>query len=83
MNKAARKLSGLLAYPRVLVYLRQVVRELKRMNDLTEARLHVEVPEALLRPERPPKLIDVHAPTTEELNKQWYKQHPRDEEDLE
>jgi len=79
------KLGSILTYPRVLVYLRQIVRELKRANDLTEARLS---PRAQSRykagPDgKNPKLVSIATPTTAEWNKIWKEQHPESYEDLE
>lgn len=80
------KLGGMLLYPRVLVYLRRIARELQRSNEIAEARLSADAP-MLYRSYRAgaipktPKIAEIHTPTTEEWNKRWRVDHPTEEEE--
>ena len=71
---------------RVLVYLRQISRELKRANDISEARLANELPQQFRtykagKVGKQSKLAQVSSPTVAEWNKRWEEKHPRVEED--
>lgn len=80
------KLTGILAYPRILVYLRRIARELQRSNEIAEARLSAEYP-MLYRSYRAgvvpktPKMVEITIPTTEDWNKRWRVDHPTEEEE--
>ena len=72
------KIGSILSYPRVLVYLRQIARELKRANDLAEAKFKAENQSPKVS-----RLVEINQVSTSDWNKQWKKDHPKSEEDLE
>jgi hypothetical protein len=67
--------------PRILVYLRQIARELKRSNDLAEAGLQLEDPKWRVKVgvERT-KMVEVVTPSVEDWNKVYREKHPMIEE---
>jgi hypothetical protein len=63
--------------PRILVYLRQIARELARANDLTEAGLTLTDPKWKLKMGmNAPKLTEITVPEIEDWNKAYFEKHP-------
>jgi hypothetical protein len=71
-------------YLRAVVYLKKIYSELKRSNDLSEARLRLEFP-AWRKSDgeinKTPKLMHIDNPSIEDWNKHYDQLHPKVEEE--
>ena len=69
---------------RILVFLRQISRELKRSNDLSEARMWLDDPKWKAKvDEKPTKMAEIVRPSVKDWNEEYWKkyreEHPGEE----